>query len=90
MTPRQLFNWAHLNLTNVNVILVPEEQYREEEKLLLERFSTDSPINGTQKLHISLPARKKFLLTKKFSASSESTEYSVMSDSKDSTQLKDY
>jgi hypothetical protein len=38
MTPRQLFNWTHLNLTDINVILVTEEQNKEKEKQL-ERFS---------------------------------------------------
>jgi hypothetical protein len=39
MTPRQLFVWAYFNLTNVNVILVIEDQYREEEKLIRKVFN---------------------------------------------------
>jgi hypothetical protein len=31
MTPRQPFDWAHLNLAGMNVILVTEEQYNEKE-----------------------------------------------------------
>jgi hypothetical protein len=33
MIPRQLFEWAHLNLSNININLVTEQQYKEEEKL---------------------------------------------------------
>jgi hypothetical protein len=73
----------------MSVILVTEEQYKEEEKLLLGRFSTARPVSGTQKLHNFLPVRNGFSLAKMFPASSESTEYSVTSDLKGSMQLKD-
>jgi hypothetical protein len=43
-------------------------QYKEEEKLLLERFPTANPISGTQKLHTVLPVRNGILLAKTFSA----------------------
>jgi hypothetical protein len=32
ITPKQLFDWEHLNLTNMNVILATEELYKEKKK----------------------------------------------------------
>jgi hypothetical protein len=68
----------------MNVILVTEEQYKEEEKLL-ERFSTASPISGNQKLYTFLPVRNSVLLADTFSASSEYAQYNMTSDLKDTT-----
>jgi hypothetical protein len=46
---------------------------------MLERFLTASLTNGSYKLYTFLPLRNAVLLGKTFSASSESSEYSVMS-----------
>jgi hypothetical protein len=88
VTPRQLFGWAYLNLTNMNVILVIEEQYKEEEKLLFGRFS--QPVQSVEpRNYIPFCQSGMVLLPKMYSASSDSTECSTTSDLNDSMQLKD-
>jgi hypothetical protein len=73
MSPRQLSNWVHLNLNNMNIIFVMEEEDKEK-KLLLGKFLKVSPISRTQKLHTFLTVRNGVLLAKKYPASLQSNE----------------
>lgn len=58
--PRELFNRKYCNLTNMNVSIVTEEQYKEG-KSVLGRYSTASPVSGIQKLHAFLSVRNDVL-----------------------------
>jgi hypothetical protein len=64
-----------------NVILLTEEEYKEEENLL-EEFPTVNPISGTQKVYTFLPVRNGVLLAETFPTSPQSTEYKATSDLK--------
>jgi len=46
---KQLFSWTHWKLTNLNVLLIPEKQYKGKKSCLRE-FSAANPISGTKKL----------------------------------------
>jgi hypothetical protein len=78
VSPRQVFYWEHLCLTNMNIILVTEEQYKGKEELLLGRFSIAGPVSVTQKLYPFLPVKNGVLLAKMCCASSVcSTQHDV-------------
>jgi hypothetical protein len=88
MTPVKVSDRAHI-LTNISVILVIEQQNKEEEKLLLGRISMTRPTSGTQKLHTFLPDRNHVSLMGIFLALLESAKYSIARDLKGSLHLKD-
>jgi hypothetical protein len=69
-----------MNLNNMIVIIVTEEQYKKEGKLLLGRFSTAISIIRMQKLHTFLPVGKGVVLAKIFFTSTDSVECSVTLD----------
>jgi hypothetical protein len=72
MSPHQLYEWAQSSIHNLNFDFVTENEYKEEDGLLLSRFPTAETV--TQQLHASIPVKKGVLNTKIYSASPKHTE----------------
>jgi hypothetical protein len=77
MTPRQMFNWAEINIQNMNFEFGTELEFTEE-KLLFKRNSAARPIHGTLTLHVFLPIQRGKLIVKKLSTSAEFEECCVL------------
>lgn len=54
-TPESLYNWCHVNVTNIQSFYVPSSEIEETEKLLEKRFKSAKPIRGTQSFHSFIP-----------------------------------
>ena len=77
MTPRQLFDWASINIPSVHFAYCSLADYEEEVKNLEERFSRTRTIPGTRKLHSFVPVSKDRIEVKPFSTSTTSKEERV-------------
>lgn len=70
-TPQLLFDWCQTNLKNCNFIYLSEDDHREEDAFLRERFFGLRTIPGTQKYHCFIPEGENKLRVKIFSNDSE-------------------
>lgn len=77
MTPRQLFDWATINVTAIHFDYCSSNDYEAEQRNLEQRFMTARTIPGTRKLHSFIPVSKDKLQVKSFSASSSYKEEKV-------------
>jgi hypothetical protein len=77
---------GNLNLTNMNVNLVTEEQYKDKGKLLLEHFQQAALSEEPRNCNLSV--RNGNFFAKVFSISSKSAEYSTTPNLKGSNQMK--
>ena len=74
MTPRQLFEWAAVNLKSLHFKYCTTNDYGEEVTYLEERLKVIRTIPGTQELHYFIPLSKSIILSKKFSNSNVGKE----------------
>ena len=72
MTPRQLFDWASINIPSVHFTYCSLADYEEEVKNLEERCSRTRTIHGTRKLHSFVPVSEDRIKMKPFSTSTTS------------------
>ena len=77
MTPRQLFEWASENISNVVFSYCTTDDYSRVETLLQGRFQKSRTIPGTQKLHCFIPISKTTVSTKVYSNSDTQKEQKV-------------
>ncbi len=77
MTPRQLFEWAVVNIPATSFQYITLEDYKSEEVLLEQRFRQSRTIPGTRKLHCFIPVSRSKVSTKVYSSSATSTEKTV-------------
>ena len=57
MDAKQLFEWSHQNISNIDFVFVTLEEYIKTEEQLANRYNTAVPISGTQKFHAFLPLK---------------------------------
>ena len=57
MDAKQLFEWLHQNIFNIDFVLVTLEEYIKIEEQLANWYNTAVPISGIQKLHAYLPLK---------------------------------
>ena len=57
MDAKQLFEWSHQNISNIDFVFVTLEEYIKTEEQLANRYNTDVPISGTQKFHAFIPLK---------------------------------
>lgn len=69
MTPRQLFEWATMNIPTVAFNYCSMEEYERQQIFLEERFQNAKTIAGTRKLHSFIPISKSKVRTRYFSSS---------------------
>ena len=69
MTPRQLFDWAVINVPSVHFDHCSIDDHEVEKKCLEQRFMKARTIPGTRKLHSFIPNSKDKLQVKTFSVS---------------------
>ena len=74
MTPRQLFDWATINIPTIHFDYSSSDDYEAEKKDLEQRFMRAQTILGTRRLHSFIPVSKDKLQVKQFSASSSCKE----------------
>lgn len=77
MTPRQLYDWATINIPTAHFDYCSSNDYEAEQKYLEEQFMKSCTIPGTRKLHSFIPISKDKLQEKTFSGSSSSREERV-------------
>ncbi len=77
VTPRQLFDWATINVPAVHFDYCSAEDNEMEQKYLEQRFMKARTIPGIRKLYSFIPISKDKLQVKAFSASSFSREERV-------------
>ena len=70
MTPRQLFDWATINIPSVHFDYCSSDNYGIEQKCFEKRFLKARTIPGTRKLNSFIPISRDKLQVKVFSASS--------------------
>lgn len=68
-TPKQLYEWAVLNIPSVSFKYSTINEYLNEEQKIKERLQKSRTIVGTQKLHSFIPLTKSKICTKVYSAS---------------------
>lgn len=71
-TPKQLFEFANGNISDIDFENCTVDDYDAAEKKLLQRFNDSKTIEGTHKLHIFIPISENHLLTKLFSSNAQS------------------
>lgn len=77
-TPRQLFEWANQNISNIDFTYVNHEEYIQTEEQLAHQYSKTVAIPGTQKLHAFVPTKCRTKVTvKSFSSAPTSTIFPV-------------
>ena len=57
MDAKQLFEWLHQNIFNIDFVLVTLEEYIKIEEQLANWYNTAVPISGIQKFHAFLPLK---------------------------------
>ena len=72
MTPRQLYDWATINIPTIHFDYCSSDDYEAEKKNLEQRFLRARTIPGTRKLHSFIPVSKDKLHVKQFSAATSS------------------
>ena len=77
MTPRQLFDWATVNIPAIHFDYCSSNEYEDEKEYLKQRFLKARTIPGTRKLHSFIPVSNDKLQVKAFSASSSCREERV-------------
>ena len=85
MTPFQLYEWASSNIPGVSFDYCSVVEYNTESKDLERRFGTCRTIPGTRRLHCFIPQSRDTVLTKRYSACSNSQVQKV---TKVSTELE--
>ncbi len=74
MTPRQLFEWAVVNIPATSFQYSTLEDYKSEEVLLEQRFQQSRTIPGTRKLHCFIPVSRSKVSTQVYSSTATSTK----------------
>ena len=69
MTPRQLFDWAVINIPSIHFGYCTLSDYEAEERFLQSRFDKTRTIPGTRKFHSFIPVTKSKIAVKTFSSS---------------------
>ena len=77
MTPRQLFEWAAVNISTVTFNYCSMEEYERQHIFLEERFQNAKTIAGTRKLHSFIPLSKDKVRARYFSSSATFKDISV-------------
>ena len=77
MTPRQLFDWATINIPTIHFDYCSSDDYEAEKMDIEQRFLRARTIPGTRKLHSFIPVSKDKLQVKQFSAASSCKEERV-------------
>lgn len=77
MTPRQLYDWARVNIPAVAFDYCTIQEHDSEEKLLKGRFLQALTIPGTLKLHCILPISKSKISAKTYSYATQCKELKV-------------
>jgi hypothetical protein len=85
-----VYEWAQSSLHNLTFDSVAENEYKEEENLLLRQSATAETVHGTQQLHAFMTVKKDILNTKIYSASPNCTENCMISVLKNVTELVDF
>lgn len=69
MTPRQLYEWAKVNISSMHFAYSTTQHYKDEEIILKDRKLSAQTIQGTLKLHCFIPVSKSKVLTRPYSFS---------------------
>ena len=77
MTPRQLFEWASINIPTITFTYTSLEEYERQQIFLETRFQKARTIPGTHKYHSFVPISKDKVRTRYFSSSKISKEFYV-------------
>lgn len=64
MTPRQLYDWAKENITNISFIYSTKEDYEHEKTLMKTRLEEAKTVKGTQQFHHYKPKNATTVLVK--------------------------
>ena len=57
MDAKQLFEWLHQNISNIDFVFVILDEYIKTEEQLAIPYNTIVPISGNQKFHAFLPLK---------------------------------
>ena len=77
MTPRQLFDWASVNVPAAHFGYCSNEDYKSEQRILDPRFQQSRTIPGTRKLHSFVPVSNSTVEVRSYSASDASRKERV-------------
>ena len=69
MDAKQLFEWSHKNIPNIDFVFVTLEEYIKTEKQLAKQYNTVVPISGTQKFHAFLTLKYRTKVNEKLFSS---------------------
>lgn len=84
MTPRQLFDWATENISNINFIYSTNEDYEHEKTLLKTRLEEAKTVKGTQQFHHYKPKNETRVVVKTYSFANDAKEEVVSENDVDS------
>lgn len=77
-TPQELYEWASVNIPNVEVEFVPKEKYDAAKDFLQARFKSTKRVPCTQKLHCIIPRPNNVVRVKNYSRSKRFEEYPIV------------